>query len=216
MTARLTLRDLRELCERYVPIASRHPDSLEHPDRVTQLWRYSHELGHLLTVPPTRIGSRGFGMDPELEGDPREVVWIPYDLAAMHVSKRLLGACGRADLFYGRNGELDDANLEVVRDHHYEVADRILRRRRVLRLPADRLRLEAKVRRVVEQAGRASMLASSRSAPDASRSPARRPAQGVQSQHETGPRGHAALALTNPLAVACAAPSMDRTTPSRG
>ncbi len=97
--ASLTLADLRELCDRYVPKPSRHPDSLKHPDRVTQAWRYSHELGHLLTVPPIRIGSWGFGMDPLLEGDPREAAWIPYDLAAMHVSRRLLTACGRADLF---------------------------------------------------------------------------------------------------------------------
>lgn len=55
--ASLTLADLRELCDRYVPKSSRHPDSLEHPDRFTQDWRYSHELGHLLTVPPSRIGS---------------------------------------------------------------------------------------------------------------------------------------------------------------
>ena len=42
--ASLTLDDLRELCDRYVPKASRHPDSLERRDRSTQDWRYSHEL----------------------------------------------------------------------------------------------------------------------------------------------------------------------------
>jgi hypothetical protein len=152
--ASLTLADLRELCDRYVPKSSRHPDSLEHPDRFTQDWRYSHELGHLLTVPPSRIGSWGFGMDPLLEGDPREAVWIPYDLAAMHVSRRLLTACGRVDLFYGIGGELSDANFSAVHDNHYATAHRILRRRRVLRLPRNRDGLEEKLRRVVEQAPR--------------------------------------------------------------
>jgi hypothetical protein len=154
---RLTLADLRELCDRYVPESSRHPDSLERHDRRTQEWRYSHELGHLLTVPPTRIGSVGFGMDPELEGDPREEAWIPYDLAAMHVSKRLLTACGRADLYYDPDhGELADANLDVVRDKHIDVARRILQVRQVLRLPHDRAGLEAKLRWVVDQARRGS------------------------------------------------------------
>ena len=152
MSARLTLADLRELCDRYVPKSSRHPDSLEQPGRFTQLWRYSHELGHLLTVPPARIGLWGFGMDPLPEGEPREAGWIPYDLAAMHVSERLLTACGRAELFYGPDGERSDANFDVVRDNHYAIARRILRRRRVLRLPRDRARLEAKLRRVLAQA----------------------------------------------------------------
>jgi hypothetical protein len=153
--AKLTLADLRELCDRYVPESSRHPDSLDRHDRRTLQWRYSHELGHLLTVPPTRIGSVGFGMDPELEGDPREEAWIPYDLAAMHVSKRLLTACGRADLYFDpHDGELADANLDVVRDEHIDAARRILRDREVLRLPHDRDGLEAKLRRVVEQARR--------------------------------------------------------------
>jgi hypothetical protein len=136
-----------------VPESSRHPDSFESDDRRTLQWRYSHELGHLLTVPPTRIGSVGFGMDPELEGDPREEVWIPYDLAAMHVSKRLLTACGRADLYYDpHHGELADVDLDAVRDKHVDVARRILRVRGVLRLPHDRAGLEAKLRRVIEQA----------------------------------------------------------------
>lgn len=148
--AKLTLADLRELCDRYVPTTSRHPDSLEHPDRFTQPWRYSHELGHLLTVPPARIGLWGFGMNL-LEGDPQEAAWIPFDLAAMHVSLRLLTACGEADLFYGSNGEHGDANFDVVHENHYATARRILRRRRVLRLPRERARLEEKLRRVVEE-----------------------------------------------------------------
>jgi hypothetical protein len=148
---RLTLDDLRELCDRYVPAASRHPDSLDRHDRITLAWWPSHELGHLLTVSPVRIGKCGFGMNPYIEDGPR--AWLAYDLAAMHVSKRLLRACGRADLFYGPRGEFEGANLKIVRNSDYDAARLILRRRRVLRLPHDRVGLESKLRRVVASAG---------------------------------------------------------------
>lgn len=63
--ASLTLAYLRELCDRYVPKSSRHRDSLDHPDRYTELWRHSHELGHLLTSRPVGYdrgsGRRAFG-----------------------------------------------------------------------------------------------------------------------------------------------------------
>jgi hypothetical protein len=64
---------------------------------------------------------------------------------------RLLTACGKAGLFYGPNGELSDANFNVVHDNHRVTARQILRRRRVLRLPRDRARLEEKLRLVVEE-----------------------------------------------------------------
>jgi hypothetical protein len=143
----LTLDDMRQLYEHYMPLTSRHPDALRLRD--VRPWWHTHELGHLLTVPPVWIGKPGFGMDPYIENEPR---WWPYDLAATHVSGRLLAACGRPDLFDGPTGECADVDWDALRDGDQARAQGILRRRGVLRLPRTRAGLEAKLRRVVAAA----------------------------------------------------------------
>jgi len=59
-TRPLQLDDLCDLCERYVPIESRHPKARTLPD--ADSWWPAHELGHLLTVPRARIGQPLFGI----------------------------------------------------------------------------------------------------------------------------------------------------------
>jgi len=79
---RLHLADLHELCDRYVPIGSRHPKSRSRSTRDT--WWPAHELGHLLTVPRARIGEPLF----RLYAEPLPDRWA-HELAAMHVLGRL-------------------------------------------------------------------------------------------------------------------------------
>ena len=80
----MTLDDLRDLRDRYVPLDSRHPDSFS----AVEKWWYAHELGHLLTVPPRQIGQVMFGLDGQGDLDEHELRC--RELAAMSVSRRLL------------------------------------------------------------------------------------------------------------------------------
>ena len=147
----LTLDDLLDLYKRYVPVASRHPHAQR--SRRADSWWPAHELGHLLTVPPTHIGAPLFGMDTDVSWHhPQAEQWWAYELAAMSVSRRLLVACGRFDLFAGPNGELAASDYDVVHYGSRAAARRILRRQRALRVPRTRSGLEAKLQRTVAAA----------------------------------------------------------------
>jgi len=76
---------------------------------------------------------------------PSVTTWWAYELAAMHISRRLPIACGRRDLFFGPGGELNGTDWQIREYGSQGLARRILRRRRVLRLPRDRAALEALV-----------------------------------------------------------------------
>lgn len=137
---RLTLADLRELCDRYVPDKCRHEDSF---DRAVDWWP-SHELGHLLTVARWRIGREMFGLDGGPERELRS-----HELAAMSVSRRLLETAGRRDLARAEYHDTDDSTL-----HYYDDRGRvnaILRRHRVVRLPTTRGGLERILQRAVRR-----------------------------------------------------------------
>lgn len=149
----LTLDDLRELYGRYVPAASRHPNARRWARRWSRVasWWPAHELGHLLTVPPAWIGRPLFGMDTDVQPqDPNAGRWFAYELAAMSVSRRLLTACGRLDLFLD---ELKYTDGNVIYYGSTAQGRRILRRAHALRLPRSRAGLEAKLRRAVAAAG---------------------------------------------------------------
>lgn len=142
----LTLDDIFDLYQRYVPEASRHENADDEPES----WWPAHELGHLLTVPPRQIGLPWFGLPVEPSPcDPNADRGYAYELAAMSVSRRLLASSGRPDLFSGPNGELEGSGSNVMLYGSHVYARRIMRRRGVLRLPRDRSRLEARIRRVV-------------------------------------------------------------------
>jgi hypothetical protein len=143
VTMRLTIDDIFELYLRYVPESSRHDNADEEADS----WWPAHELGHLLTVPPRQIGLPWFGLPVELGPyEPGADRSYAYELAAMSVSRRLLEAARRPKLF---DSELENSNLVVIHYGSRASARRILRRRGVLRLPRDRVRLETMVRRAV-------------------------------------------------------------------
>lgn len=138
----LTLDDILEMYLRYVPEMSRHENAVDYAES----WWPAHELGHLLTVSPRQIGQPGFGLDTDEMLGRRAELSYAYELAAMSVSRRLLTACGRCDLF---KMEIEGTGEEVFDYGNRSRARQILRRRGVLRLPRDRARLEARVRRAV-------------------------------------------------------------------
>lgn len=140
MPTPITLGDIRALYQRYVPRASRHPGARE--ARAPQWWP-AHEIGHLLTVPHRNIGLPMFGLDDEGASYQETERFLDYELAAMSISRRLLSACGRPDLFYDpKIGELEASDYDVVHFGSRGRARRLLRRRRLLRLPRTRSGLE--------------------------------------------------------------------------
>jgi len=146
MTApRLTLADLRELCDRYVPARSRHPNSIEPSN--DELWWYAHELGHLLTVEPSGIDEPLFGL--RAEGTP-PVELMCRELAAMDVSRRLLCAAGRRDL---AKAEVEETDQRTVGHPDRGRVRRILRKHRCQHLPRTRPALERRLQRVIAAAG---------------------------------------------------------------
>lgn len=145
----LTLRDLFDLFERYVPVTSRHA-SAKRGDG--PLWWPAHEIGHLLTVPSSAIGRPLFGLD-DVNDPARANVHerLCRELAAMSVSRKLLTACGRADL---ADQEVEDTDSDTM---YYDPGKRlrvILREHRCLRLPRTRKGLETKLRRVLSNASK--------------------------------------------------------------
>lgn len=135
----LTLSDIRALYERYVPPTSRHPGA--QGARAPRWWP-AHEIGHLLTVPRRNIGMPMFGLDNEGACQETES-FLAYELAAMSISRRLLTACGRPDLFHDpKIGELEASDYNVMHFGSRSHARRLLRQRRLLRLPGSRSGLE--------------------------------------------------------------------------
>lgn len=146
---RLTLRDLRQLCIRYVPRASRHDNSLNLNTDVS--WWYAHELGHVLTVKHHAIGLPMFGLDDDADPDMLNVrARRSYELAAMSVSQRLLKACGRSDL---AKMEAMDTDEDTFYFQDRGLVRKILRASGCLRLPRTRENLEDKIKRCVERPG---------------------------------------------------------------
>jgi hypothetical protein len=149
----LTLADLRELCDRYVPVASRHPASLldvdEQPPPGAEWW-HAHELGHMLTVPLGYLGQPffclgdGTAQEPELEHE-RQC----YELAAMSISRRLLIAAGRRDVV---RAEEDRTGVGTLNWQDRGDVRRILLDRGCLWLPRTRAGIEGKLLDVVAAA----------------------------------------------------------------
>lgn len=138
----LKLCDLRELYLRYVPPQSMHPNA-EADDAA---WWPAHELGHLLTVPRRSIGWRLFGLvGPASPWNPGFDRIAAYELAAMSVSRRLLTACGRRDLF---DDEVKNSEYDIMHLGPRSRARAIVRLR-CPRLPHTREGLERLIRRAV-------------------------------------------------------------------
>ena len=130
----LSLGDLRELCDRYVPSSSRWPASI---GDYCAPWWYTHEIGHLLVAARRDIGKRGFGVD-----DPSsysEHYRRCVELAAMRISRSLLVAAGCWDL---ADDEVDNTDVQTVYWDDRGYVRRLLRRRGVARVPTTRVRLE--------------------------------------------------------------------------
>jgi len=146
------LADVHELCERYLPTTSR-PLKARSRSTSTRAGRRT-SWGHLLTVPRASIGLPLFGMDVNVSPfHPSVTTWWAYELAAMSISRRLLIACGRADLFFGAGGELESTDWNLREYGSRGLALRILRRRCVLRLPRDRAALETMLANRTEGSG---------------------------------------------------------------
>jgi hypothetical protein len=147
----VTLDDLRDLCKRYVPAGSRHPDSLP---GLYETWWWAHEIGHLLTVPLAQIGQPMFGMDTEVLIDRDmcdEHELRCRELAAMSVSWRLMTAAGRRDL---AKQEFEDTDFMTASWDDKGRVEEILREHKCLRLPRDRRGLAKKIRQVLRAAKR--------------------------------------------------------------
>ncbi|HET9621184.1 MAG TPA: hypothetical protein VFP84_07450 [Kofleriaceae bacterium] len=141
---RLTLEDLRELCDTYVPNESRHDNSWDSDE-----WWCAHEIGHLLTVAPSGIGAPQFGLS---EGtgkltEQRRHELLCRELAAMHVSRRLLTTASRADLV---NDEQKATAYDTLYYDDRGDVRRILAEHGCLRLPTTRTGLELRLQQVTE------------------------------------------------------------------
>ena len=139
---RITLEDLKELCNEYVPSESRHASSWD-----LDLWWPAHELGHLLTVEPEDIGTPYFGLDDRAGkvSARRRHELLCLELAAMHVGRRLLTAAGRPDL---ATKERSDTDYQTVYYNDRGRVLRILTERDCLRLPRTRVGLELRLQQV--------------------------------------------------------------------
>lgn len=139
----LTLCDLRELCDRFVPAASRHRDSVHPYER----WWHSHEIGHLLTVPRVWHGLPLYGL---VDGAHSAEVLMAHERAAMAVSRKLLTTAGCAGV---ADEEDDDTDGLVLGWDDRGAVGSLLRIHNALRIPRTRERLEslllAKMRTVV-------------------------------------------------------------------
>lgn len=93
MTRAITLADLHELCDRWVPLVARHEASLTEVDHET--WWFAHEIGHMLTVEPSACSLPMFGLSADLPTSTD----VACELAAMSVSRRLLTAVGHERLY---------------------------------------------------------------------------------------------------------------------
>ena len=140
----VNLRGLRRLCTKYVPRASRHPNSWGSPK-----WWPAHELGHLLVALPHEIGHPMFGFDGDSVDDPRSIHRaLLVECAAMSVSRRLLIACGRRDL---ADEEAEDTDWHTMTwwEEHPRAVREFKKRRGVDKIPTTLRGLEAMLRRKV-------------------------------------------------------------------
>ena len=67
----------------------------------------------------------------------------------MDVSRQLLHACDRRELYDGAGGEIAGTESDILMFGDHALARRILRRRGVRRLPVSRAALEAKIQRAI-------------------------------------------------------------------
>lgn len=141
----MTLRDLRSLYLRHVPVSSRHYNADDGAK-----WWHAHELGHLLTVEPDSIGWSMFGLDDANDPHGQNVHdRLCRELAAMSVSRRLLKACGREDIAQLEIEETDSVTLRYLDEPKARRrVDAILREHSCLRIPRTRDALAAKLERI--------------------------------------------------------------------
>jgi hypothetical protein len=91
-----------------------------------------------------------FGLDNKGASYQETERFLAYELAAMSISRRLLTASGRPDLFYDpKIGELEASDYDAVHFGSRSHARRLLRQRRLLRLPGTRSGLEALCQRAL-------------------------------------------------------------------
>jgi hypothetical protein len=132
----VTLADLRELCDRFVPTTSRHHNSISGSIYKSTAWWPAHELGHLIVAAKRDIGKPMFGIDEDSSYSAHYCRCM--EIAAMHVSRRLLTAVGRPDL---ADVEAEDTDLDTLYYDDRGDAKGILRKRRALKIPRTRKRL---------------------------------------------------------------------------
>lgn len=148
----MNLRDLKQLCDRYVPMVARHEASLSRSGHapVGCEWWYAHEIGHLLTALHEHHETPLFGMDDSDIDLSTEHELRCRELVAIDISRRLLNTVGRKDLAEDEHDDTDSATMYW--DDNGRVKE-ILREYRCLRLPRTRRGLGKKLRRVL-RAGR--------------------------------------------------------------
>lgn len=148
----MRLCDLKELCDLYVPKASRHDRSF---DVGCPKWWPAHELGHLLVAAPNEIGVPMFGLydaddkpggllDVEIT-EARRRYMLSVECAAMTLSERLLINVGYLELAMAESEDTDYDTMTWWDDHRPLVADFV--RSRCPRLPRNRDRLERLLQR---------------------------------------------------------------------
>ena len=151
----LTLQDLREVCDRYVPLASRHERSFSGP-----AWWPAHEIGHLLVAKPAEIGEPLFGIgdvfdnaDAKYVTAARQRYLLTVECAAMIVSRRLLIAAGKRSLATDEAEDTDHDTMTWWFDNGGRVTEFL--RLRCPGVPRSRTRLEALCAMALRRAGRA-------------------------------------------------------------
>lgn len=140
--SRLTLEDLRVLCDRFVPIRARSDGSFHHPPEIATWW-HAHEIGHLLTTERWRWRKPMFALHSDdifADTKSRQHELRCRELAAMWISSRLLRTVGCSVLVADEIRATDDITLRWP--DRGRVAQ-ILRQFNVVRLPRTKRGLES-------------------------------------------------------------------------
>lgn len=153
---RLTAEALQDLCDRYVPRASRHPNATPS----AELWWPAHEIGHLLVAQPEEIGLPLFGLDISvIGGGPDFKAYEHYvlcvELAAMSISRRLLFEAGERQLVRDERRATD---YETLMYDDRGGVQKILIEHQCVKLPRTVEGLERKIQRKLAHAKRTSRL----------------------------------------------------------